>query len=36
MAEAITKLQQAQLSVQASAQVIGQLRGVSLLDILRP
>lgn len=35
MAEAITKLQQAQLSVQASAQVIAQLRGVSLLDLLR-
>ena len=34
MAEAITKLQQAQLSVQASAQVIAQLRGVSLLDML--
>jgi len=36
MAEAITRLQQAQLSVQASAQVIGQLRGLSLLDILSP
>ncbi|MBX7249073.1 MAG: flagellin [Caulobacteraceae bacterium] len=36
MAEAITKLQQAQLSVQASAQVIAQLRGVSLLDLLQP
>jgi flagellar hook-associated protein 3 FlgL len=35
MAEAITKLQQAQLSVQASAQVIAQLRGVSLLDLLQ-
>ncbi len=35
MAEAITQLQQAQLSVQASAQVIAQLRGVSLLDLLR-
>lgn len=35
MAEAITKLQQAQLSVQASAQVIAQLRGVSLLDLLK-
>lgn len=35
MAEAITRLQQAQLSVQASAQVIAQLRGVSLLDLLR-
>ena len=35
MAEAITKLQQAQLSVQASAQVIAQLRSVSLLDLLR-
>jgi len=35
MAEAITKLQQAQLSVQASAQVISQLRGVSLLDLLK-
>lgn len=36
MAEAITQLQQAQLSVQASAQVIAQLRGLSLLDILSP
>lgn len=36
MAEAITKLQQAQLSVQASAQVIAQLRGISLLDLLGP
>lgn len=35
MAEAITQLQQAQLSVEASAQVIAQLRGVSLLDLLR-
>ncbi|NEX94768.1 flagellin [Caulobacter sp. 17J65-9] len=35
MAEAITALQQAQLAVQASAQVIGQLRNSSLLDILR-
>jgi len=35
MAEAITKLQQAQLSVQASAQVISQLRGLSLLDLLK-
>jgi len=34
MAEAITNLQQAQMSVQASAQVIAQLRGVSLLDLL--
>ena len=34
MAEAITDLQQAQISVQASAQVIAQLRGVSLLDLL--
>lgn len=36
MAQAITELQQAQLSVQASAQVIAQLRGLSLLDILSP
>ncbi|MBC6982627.1 flagellin [Caulobacter sp. 17J80-11] len=35
MAQAITALQQAQIAVQASAQVIGQLRNTSLLDILR-
>jgi flagellar hook-associated protein 3 FlgL len=35
MAEAITRLQQAQVAVQASAQVIAQLRNVSLLDYLR-
>lgn len=35
MAEAITQLQQAQLSVEASAQVIAQLRGISLLDLLQ-
>jgi flagellar hook-associated protein 3 FlgL len=35
MAEAITRLQQAQLAVQASAQVLAQLRGISLLDYLR-
>lgn len=35
LAEAITALEQAQLAVQASAQVIGQLRNSSLLDILR-
>jgi len=34
MAEAISDLQQAQMSVQASAQVIAQLRGISLLDLL--
>lgn len=34
-AEAIVRLQQAQVAVQASAQVLSQLRGVSLLDYLR-
>lgn len=34
-AEAVTRLQQAQLAVQASAQVLSQLRGISLLDYLR-
>jgi len=34
LAEAITKLEQVQLSVQASAQVFASLRGSSLLDIL--
>lgn len=34
-AEAISRLQQAQVAVQASAQVLSQLRGVSLLDYLR-
>lgn len=35
VAEAVTRLQQAQLAVQASAQVLAQLRTVSLLDYLR-
>lgn len=35
LAEAVTRLQQAQLAVQASAQVLSQLRGISLLDYLR-
>ena len=35
MAEALTRLQQQQLAVQASAQVVSQLRDVSLLDLLR-
>ena len=34
MAEALTKLEQAQLSVQAAAQVFQSLRGSSLLEIL--
>jgi len=35
MAKAVTDLQQAQIAVQASAQVISQLRDVSLLNYLR-
>jgi flagellar hook-associated protein 3 FlgL len=35
LAEAVTKLEQVQLSVQASAQVFASLRGSSLLDILK-
>jgi flagellar hook-associated protein 3 FlgL len=35
MAEALTNLQQSQIAVQASAQVISQLRDVSLLNYLR-
>ncbi len=35
MAEAVTRLQQAELAVQASAQVLAALRGSSLLDLLR-
>lgn len=35
MAEALTRLQQQQLAVQASAQVISQLKDVSLLTLLR-
>lgn len=35
MAEAISKLQQSQLAVQASAQVLASLKDMSLLDILR-
>ncbi len=34
LAEAVTNLEQVQLSVQASAQVFASLRGSSLLDIL--
>ena len=35
MAEALTKLQQSQLAVQASAQVLATLKDMSLLDVLR-
>lgn len=35
MAEAVTQLEMAQLALQASAQVVSQLRQVSLLDYLR-
>ena len=35
MAEAVTELELAQISLQASAQVVSQLRQVSLLDYLR-
>lgn len=35
MAEAVTELEMAQIAIQASAQVISQLRQVSLLDYLR-
>ncbi|MDC7683173.1 flagellin [Asticcacaulis sp. BYS171W] len=35
MAEAYTRLEQAQLAVQASAQVVSNLRSTSLLDLLR-
>ncbi|MNN31414.1 flagellar hook-associated protein FlgL [compost metagenome] len=35
MAEAVTELEMAQIALQASAQVISQLRQVSLLDYLR-
>ncbi len=35
MAQAVTDLQQAQLAVQATAQVVSRLRGSSLLDLLR-
>jgi flagellar hook-associated protein 3 FlgL len=35
MAEAISKLQQSQLAVQASAQVLASLKDMSLLDLLR-
>lgn len=35
MAQAVTDLQLSQISIQASAQVIAQLRGTSLLDLLR-
>lgn len=35
MADAVTKLQQAQLQVQASAQVFSMLQGSSLLNFLR-
>ncbi len=36
MAEAVSRLQQAQVSVQAAAQVFGALKGASLLEILTP
>jgi flagellar hook-associated protein 3 FlgL len=35
MAQAVTDLEMAQISIQASAQVISQLRSTSLLDLLR-
>lgn len=35
MAEAVTELEMAQIALQASAQVLSQLRQVSLLDYLR-
>lgn len=35
MAEAITRLQQAQVAVQASAQILSQLKNTTLLDLLR-
>jgi flagellar hook-associated protein 3 FlgL len=35
MAEAVTRLQQAQTAVQATAQVFGMLKETSLLDLLR-
>jgi flagellar hook-associated protein 3 FlgL len=36
MAEAVSRLQQAQISVQAAAQVFAALKGASLLEILTP
>jgi flagellar hook-associated protein 3 FlgL len=35
MAQAVTELEMAQIAIQASAQVISQLRDVSLLNYLR-